>query len=101
MQPVKHIVMWNLRGESEQERNDNIDTVKREFEAIRHEIPGLKLLEIGVDISRIDYACHVVLYSEFESVQALEDYATHPAHLRVKAALGNMRTHRYQVDYLG
>lgn len=99
MQPVKHIVMWNLRGESEQERHENINKVKREFEAIRHEIPGLKFLEIGVDFSKIDYACDVVLYSEFESLQALQAYATHPAHIRVKEALGNMRTHRYQVDY--
>lgn len=101
MQPVKHIVMWNLRGASEQERTDNIAKVKREFEGLRHEIPGLRLLEIGVDFSKIDYACDVVLYSEFESVEALQGYATHPAHLRVKEALGNMRTHRYQVDYMG
>lgn len=101
MQPVKHIVMWNLRGESEKERIENIEKLKREFEALRSEIPGLKTLEIGVDISKIDYACHVVLYSEFESIKALEDYAIHPAHLRVKQALGNLRTHRYQVDYVG
>ena len=101
MQPVKHIVMRNLRGDSEQERTENIHKVKQEFEAIRHEIPGLKLLEIGVDFSKIDYACHVVLYSEFVSAQALQDYATHPAHIRVKEALGNLRTHRYQVDYVG
>lgn len=25
MQPVKHIVMWNLRGESEVERSSNIE----------------------------------------------------------------------------
>jgi hypothetical protein len=99
MQSVKHIVMWNLRGESEQERSANIQKVKSEFEAIRHEIPGLRLLEIGVDISQIDYACDVVLYSEFESVQALHAYATHPAHLRVREALGELRTDRYQVDY--
>ncbi|NBA95718.1 Dabb family protein [Pseudomonas sp. R5(2019)] len=100
MQPVKHIVMWNLRGESEQERSANIQKVKLEFESIRNEIPGLKVLEIGVDISQIDYACDVVLYSEFESISALKEYASHPAHLRVRDALGNLRTHRYQVDYL-
>ncbi len=100
MQSVKHIVMWNLRGETEHERSTNIQKLKSEFEAIRHEIPGLKTLEIGVDISQIDYACDVVLYSEFESIQALKEYANHPAHLRVREALGNLRTDRYQVDYL-
>jgi hypothetical protein len=40
-----------------------------------------------------------VLYSEFESQAALEAYATHPEHLRVKQELGDLRTHRHQVDY--
>ena len=56
-------------------------------------------LEIGVDESRIDYACDVVLYSEFASLQALVDCADHPEHLRVKRTLGDMRTTRHQVDY--
>lgn len=99
MQSVKHIVMWNLRGDSEQERSAHIQKLKMEFESIRHEIPGLKLLEIGVDFSQIDYACDVVLYSEFDSLEALKGYAAHPAHLRVREALGNLRTDRYQVDY--
>lgn len=100
MQLVKHIVMWNIRGESQDERDSNIIKVKTQFESIRHEIPGLKTLEIGIDFSKIDYACAVVLYSEFESIEALKGYATHPAHLRVREALGDLRTDRYQVDYL-
>ncbi|MBV7549841.1 Dabb family protein [Pseudomonas sp. PDM26] len=99
MQPVKHIVMWNLRGESEVERSSNIEKLKSAFESIRTEIPGLRTLEIGVDFSKIDYACDVVLYSEFDSVEALEGYASHPAHLRVREELGNLRITRHQVDY--
>lgn len=99
MQSVKHIVMWNLRGESEVERSSNIEKLKSAFEGIRTEIPGLRTLEIGVDFSKIDYACDVVLYSEFDSVEALEGYASHPAHLRVREELGNLRIARHQVDY--
>lgn len=99
MQPVKHIVMWKLRGDNEQERRTNIQKLKSAFESIRGEIPGLRTLEIGIDISKIDYACDVVLYSEFDSVEALEGYASHPAHLRVREELGNVRVARHQVDY--
>ncbi|MFW0758129.1 Dabb family protein [Pseudomonas sp. H11T01] len=99
MQRIKHIVMWNLRGENEQERSTNIEKLKSAFESIRTEIPGLRTLEIGVDISKIDYACDVVLYSEFDSAEALEGYASHPAHLRVREELGNLRITRHQVDY--
>jgi Stress responsive A/B Barrel Domain len=41
-----------------------------------------------------------VLYTEFDDQQSLDDYATHPEHLRVRAELGEMRTARHQVDYL-
>lgn len=99
MKPVKHIVMWNLRGDNERERLTNIQKVKSAFESIRGEIPGLRTLEIGIDISKIDFACDVVLYSEFDSLEALAGYASHPAHLRVREELGNLRIARHQVDY--
>jgi len=96
---IRHIVMWNVRGEDAQQRFCNIELLKSAFLSLRGRIPGMLKLEIGVDTSRVDYACDVVLYSEFESQRALEAYATHPEHLRVKAALGDMRIARHQVDY--
>ena len=97
---IRHIVMWNVRGATRAEKLANIEKLQASFHALRGRIPGLLHLEIGVDSSRVDYACDVVLYSEFESQSALDAYATHPEHLRVKQELGDMRTHRYQVDYL-
>lgn len=96
---IRHIVMWNVRGASHDEKLANIEKLKRSFHSLRGRVPGLLHLEVGVDSSRIDYACDVVLFSEFESQAALDAYATHPEHLRVKQELGDMRTHRYQVDY--
>mgnify|MGYP003547351363 CR=1 FL=1 len=96
---IKHIVMWNLRGDDDGTRSHNIALLKREFESLRGRIPGLLHLEVGVDDSRVDYACDVVLYTEFASRQALADYATHPEHLRVRATLGDLRIARHQVDY--
>ncbi len=96
---IKHIVMWNLRGDTDQAKARAIEVLKRSFESLRGRIPGLLHLEIGVDSSRIDYACDVVLYSEFESQAALDAYAVHPEHLRVKQELADLRIARHQVDY--
>ena len=96
---IRHVVMWKVRGATRDERAGNIERLQRSFHSLRGRIPGLLHLEIGVDTSRIDYACDVVLVSDFESQAALDAYATHPEHLRVKQELGDMRTHRYQVDY--
>lgn len=96
---IKHIVMWNLRGNTPEEKSHGIEHLKRSFETLRGAIPGLLHIEIGVDSSRLDYACDVVLYSEFENQAALDVYATHAEHLRVKRELGDWRITRYQVDY--
>jgi hypothetical protein len=96
---IKHIVMWNVRGDDLAARARNISVLKAEFESLRGRVPGLLHLEVGVDDSRIDYACDVVLYTEFESREALAGYAGHPEHLRVKRALGDLRIARHQVDY--
>ncbi len=96
---IKHLVMWNVRGATPRERSDAIRLLKSRFEGLRGRIPGLIHLEVGVDTSRVDYACDVVLYSEFESQQALDAYAAHPEHLRVRGELDGLRVARHQVDY--
>ena len=96
---IKHIVMWNVQGGTASEKADGAGLLKRSFESLRGRVPGLLYLEVGIDASRVDYACDVVLYSEFESRAALDAYAAHPEHLRVKRELGGLRTARHQVDY--
>jgi Stress responsive A/B Barrel Domain len=96
---IKHIVMWNLRGDTPQAKARSIAQVKGAFEGLQGKIPGMTHLEIGVDSSRIDYACDVVLYSEFESQAALDAYGVHPEHVRVKLELEGVRIARHQVDF--
>jgi quinol monooxygenase YgiN len=97
---IKHIVMWNVAGETAEQKRQAALFLKDRFEGLRGLIPGLRQLEIGVDISGVDYACDVVLYSEFENREALEAYASHPEHLRVRQEVTDIRTARYQVDYV-
>ncbi|OGB03743.1 MAG: stress responsive protein [Burkholderiales bacterium RIFCSPHIGHO2_12_FULL_61_11] len=98
---IKHIVMWNVRGDTPAGKARAIEKLKSSFASLRGQIPGLSHLEIGVDSSRTDYACDVVLYSEFETQAALDAYSTHPEHLRVRNELAEVRTARHQVDYAG
>ena len=48
---IKHIVMWNVRGDSAQAKARGIDELKRGYEGLRGQVPGLLHLEIGVDSS--------------------------------------------------
>lgn len=96
---IKHIVMWDVRGETPEERHRAAQFLKSSFEDLHGRIPGMKRIEIGINTSGVDYACDVVLYSEFDTQEALDAYATHPEHLRVRQELGDMRIGRHQVDY--
>jgi len=91
--------MWRLRGETPAERAAARLKVKALFEGLKGRIEGLTHIEVGLDISDVDYACDVVLFSEFASSAALKAYASHPEHLRVREELGDIRIGRFQVDY--
>lgn len=96
---ICHIVMWNVAGETPDEKQAAVHKVRTEFEALRGLIPGMRMLEVGVDHSRISYACDMVLVTEFESEDALRAYATHPAHLAARDRLEGLRIARHQVDF--
>lgn len=96
---IKHIVMWRVSGASTKEQHANSVIVCQAFESLRGLIPGLLDMEIGIDTSGVHYACNVVMSTRFRDSQSLQAYASHPEHLRVRQALGSLRTERFQVDY--
>lgn len=97
---IRHIVMWDVRGErGSAEHAANLLTLKHSFDNLKGQIPGLLHIEIGLDVSAVDYACDAVLYSEFDSAASLQAYASHPAHLEAKCRVGDIRIARHQVDY--
>jgi hypothetical protein len=96
---IRHIVMWNVRGDTREARAANVERLRTAFCSLRGRVPGLLHLEVGADTSGVDYACDVVLVSDFASQAALDGYASHPEHLRVKAEIGDIRVARHQVDY--
>ena len=75
---VKHIILWNLKDEF---NNDEVKKgIKDSLEALMGVIPGL--LEISVQTEKLDSSnADVMLYSVFESEEALKNYAVHPAHV--------------------
>lgn len=80
---VKHIILWKLKQEC---NNDHIKSnIKKGLEGLIGIIPGL--LEIKVQIEPISSSnTDVMLYSVFESSEALEGYAKHPEHNKVADA---------------
>ncbi len=80
---VKHVILWTLKEGS------NTPEVKREMKArlegLVGTVPGLLAMEIAIQPLASSNA-DVMLYSEFESEEALKGYAVHPAHVAVADA---------------
>ena len=91
---IKHIVLYTLKeGINKQEA---VAVIKENLEPLVGVIPGLMHMEIRQAYQGgMDYA----LYSEFESKQALKDYAQHPAHLEAKTHFWEFLDKRYCADY--
>jgi hypothetical protein len=96
-----HIVFWKLldRGENGRTREENARELKRMFEALRGVVPGLRRIDFGSDLLRTPESSDVALYTEFDSREAYETYAVHPAHQEIVAYFKGIRSERRVVDY--
>ncbi len=78
---IKHIVMWRIKdGEN---KDEVISNMKEQLEALTAEIPFLRSITVGKNAVCGDNACDVALVSEFDSLEDLNAYVNHPAHVRV------------------
>ena len=90
---VRHIVMYTVKeGVNKEEAIKIIDGA---LTPLVGKIPGLSHLEVRLAFKGMDYA----LYSEFESREALENYAVHPLHLEAKKAFHHFIGTRVAADY--
>ena len=90
---VKHIVLYTLKEGVD--KADAVALIKSQLEPLAGKIPGLLHMEIRGAFQGMDYA----LYSEFESAQALKDYAAHPLHLEAKKHFFHLLDSRVAADY--
>lgn len=98
---IKHIVMWKIKDNNDSSSKINVaHQIKSELEALNGQIQGVLRLEVGIDFLKSEASYDVVLYSEFESKEALDHYQNHPLHIKVaNDTIKPMITSRIVVDY--
>jgi hypothetical protein len=100
---IKHIVMWKLKdpaaaGEGAT-KTENAQKVKASFEGLNGRIKGMRVLEVGTKITNSPAAYDVALYSEFDTIEDLKNYQSHPAHSKAGEIVGKVAYDRRVVDY--
>lgn len=97
---IKHIVFWKLKDEADgRTRAENARKLKQDLESLRGAIPGVQVVEVGLNVNTSDAAYDVALYSVFSDQAALDSYQRHPKHQEIVAFLAKVRSARVLVDY--
>jgi hypothetical protein len=97
---IKHIVMWRLKETANgNDKRTNALLIKERLEGLRGRVPGLIKLEVGIDFSGTDSSGDLVLYSEFASRGALDEYQEHPEHRAILPFVRESAAERRLVDY--
>jgi Stress responsive A/B Barrel Domain len=99
LQMIRHIVMWKLRGPSQEEKRQQAEKARTALLSMLGKVPGLLQMEVGIGSVSSEQEADLVLSSTHDSWEALKAYATHPAHEPVKQLIGELRTERRVLDF--
>ena len=96
---IKHIVMWKLKHEAEgHTASENAQWIKEHLEALMGVVPQLLSCEVGINVVDGNYdAC---LISTFASLDDLDAYKKHPAHVAISSYCKKVRESRVACDFV-
>lgn len=96
---VKHIVQFKLKENISTElKNQTMNAFKEAIEALPEKIDFIRKVEVGLNINPNE-KWDICLYSEFDSLEDVNKYAIHPAHLAAARLLAECKGERACVDY--
>jgi len=97
---IKHIVMFRLKESAlGRSKNENLQELKILLESLQEKISVVKCLEVGINMGKSASASDIALYSEFDDIQALENYRIHPEHVKVVDYIDKVCSERRVADY--
>lgn len=92
---ITHIVFFKLVDRSPL----NIEKAKDVLMSMEGKIPQLRHLEVGIDLLHTQRSYDLALVTKFDSLEDLEAYQTHPAHVGVAKYMAEVRESAVAVDY--
>lgn len=97
---VKHIVLFKLKDElSVDEKLAVMNEFKEAIEALPAKISVIRKIEVGLNINP-DETWNMALYSEFDTMDDVRLYATHPDHVAAGKIIAEAKESRSCVDYI-
>lgn len=97
---IRHIVFFKLTDfESSEAKWAKMTEIKNALENLKTIIPVIRNIHVGLNINEAE-TWDVALVTEFDTMENLHFYATHPSHVAVgKNIIGPVKKDRACVDY--
>ena len=96
---VKHIVLFKLKDEvPETDKLVVMNKFKEAIEALPAKISVIRKIEVGLNMNPGE-SWHIALYSEFDNLDDVKFYATHPDHVAAGKIIAEEKESRSGVDY--
>ena len=96
---VKHVVLFKLKDEvPETDKLVVMNKFKEAIEALPAKISVIRKIEVGLNMNPGE-SWHIALYSEFDNLDDVKFYATHPDHVAAGKIIAEAKESRSCVDY--
>ena len=92
---VKHVVMFKLQDNNKA----NIEKAVKALKSLEGNIDVLRSVEIGVNFTESERSYDIVLTTEFDNQEGLNEYGSHPNHLPVIETIRSLCSSSVVVDY--
>ena len=96
---VKHIVLFKLKDEVPADKKlTAMKEFKAAIEALPAKISVIRKIEVGLNMNPGE-TWSIALYSEFDTLDDVKFYATHPEHVAAGKLIADVKESRACVDY--
>ncbi|MBR3421227.1 MAG: Dabb family protein [Ruminococcus sp.] len=97
---IKHIVMFKLKAADGRSEYENALEAQRRFDNVIANVKELKSGEIVINSKDAPASNYTIsLLCDFETIDDLNAYQVHPAHVEFGKFIGTVKTDRACIDY--
>jgi hypothetical protein len=96
---IRHVVTWKLNSTEESAKIADAATITAALAALPAVISEIKSLTVGPNLAYPDANWDLALVADYDDLDGLEAYQTHPEHLKAVAVIKPLVAQRAAADF--
>lgn len=96
---IRHIVSWKLKAEEPEAKSVAAAEIIAALEVLPGQLPEILEFTLARDVGTAEKNFDLVLVADFATLDDLEAYQVHPAHIRAAGVVGPRVSGRACVDF--